>query len=51
MEGSCASIRVVLIDNIMDVLHNALDRLIVSFYGVRVKVQLEWSIVNYYEDR
>ena len=32
MEGSCASIRVVLIDIIMDVLHKALDRLFASVF-------------------
>ena len=36
---------------IMDVVHKALDRLFASFFGVRVKVQLEWSMVNEYEDR
>ena len=32
MEGSCASIRFVHVDIIMDVLHKALDRLFASFF-------------------
>jgi len=37
MEGRCASIRFVQIDNIMDVLHKALDRLFASFFWCESK--------------